>query len=356
MSAGTAIRVLLVDDSPFVRRAFSRVLGADAGVQVVGEAGDGQQALALCRQLAPDVVLLDLGLPVLDGIEVLRALGREMPRVAVVVVSASTQRGAEATFAALEQGAFDFVDKSQVSPMQLHDLGEVLLDKIRAAAASRRRGPADAPLRQAGAFATPEVLVMGASTGGPPALLHVLARLPADFPAPVVVVQHIPDSFIEALAERIGQSSALAVRTVRARERLQPGHVYFPSGGLDAEVVRRDGQLLLHRRGPAPGSPHVPSVDALFHSAARTCGARAWGVLLTGMGRDGAEGLLAIRRAGGLTVAQDETTSAVYGMPRAARALGAAFAVLPLHEVAALLVEAAGQGSPQAAAPTTRGA
>lgn len=349
------VRVLLVDDSPFARRAFSRVLAAESGLTIVGEAGDGAQALAMCRELAPEVVLLDLQMPVLDGLGVLERLRAEMPAVAAVVVSAAAQRGAQATLAALEAGAFDFVDKASVPRMQMHELAAELVAKVRAAADSRRRRASPGAAAPTGAFLPPELLVVGASTGGPLALMTLLGRLPAELPAAVAVVQHMPSSFVPALAERIGQSTALRSRAADARELLEPGTITFLHGGRDMAVARRDGRLAAVPRNPTPGTPHVPSIDALFHSAAEICGARAWGVLLTGMGSDGAEGLLSIRRAGGLTVAQDESTCAVYGMPRAAVELGAAFAELPLHEIGRYLSEALGGKSNAAAAGTREG-
>jgi two-component system chemotaxis response regulator CheB len=296
----------------------------------------------MCRELKPDVLLLDLEMPVLDGHGVLEHLRTEMPEIAAVVVSAAAQRGAHATLAALEEGAFDFVDKASVPCMQMHELAAEVVGKIRAAAASRRKRSNGNAVAPTGAFGPPELLVIGASTGGPLALMSLLSRIPAGFPAAVGVVQHMPSSFMPALAERIGQSAALRCRAADAREELEPGTISFFHGGRDMTVVRRDGRLFAVPRNPAPGTPHVPSVNALFHSAAETCGARAWGVLLTGMGNDGADGLLSIHRAGGLTVAQDESTCAVYGMPRAAVELGAAFAVLPLHEITRYLCEALG--------------
>lgn len=331
------VRVLLVDDSPFVRRAFLRVLGDNSLVTIVGEAGDGEQALALCRETRPDVVLLDLNMPVLDGLGVLKVLRRELPQIAVVVVSAAAQRGAQMALAALEAGAFDLVDKASVSLMRLHELGRELIEKIRAAAASSAGTAAAAACPVPGGFQSPELLVMAASTGGPLALLALLRRLPKDFPVPVVVVQHIPDSFAQALAQRIQEESELPALAVSARTPLQPGTLYFPFGARDFEVERRGVQLSLVQRSPQPGTPHVPSADALFHSAARVCGARAWSVLLTGMGVDGAAGTLAIAQAGGLTLAQDQASSAVWGMPKAAIDLGGARAVLPLHEMASYL-------------------
>lgn len=342
MTGGQPIRVALADDSAFVRRAFRRILAREPDLEVVGEAEDGQAALELCRRLVPDVLLLDLGMPVLDGISTLKQLRRQLPSIAVVVVSAAAQRGAEVTLIALEVGAFDFVDKAAVKLMELHDLGGTLIDKIRAAALLRTRPAAESRPAPRGAFLPPEALVMAASTGGPPALVSVLSRLPAALRAPVAVVQHIPASFVAPLAERVAQSTDRPVHIAESGARLQEGAIYFFAGGVDFGLKRLHDGLALVSRSPAPESPHVPSADTLFHSAAACCGARAWGVLLTGMGRDGADGLLSIRRAGGLTLAQDEATSTVYGMPKVARDIGAAFAVVALHEIPGYLAGAMG--------------
>jgi len=343
------IRLAIADDSAFVRRALRRILARERDIEVVGEADDGQRALELCRTLSPDVLLLDLGMPVLDGLGTLQALKHAQPSIAVVVVSAAAQRGAEVTLTALEMGAFDFVDKAAVKLMELHELGDQLVDKIRTAALQRARPSSLARPAECGAFPKPEVVVVAASTGGPPALGTLLSRLPACLTAPVVVVQHIPRAFLPALAERIGQSSGRPVQLSEPGAALRDGSLVFCGGGRDLAVQRGREGLVLAQRNPAPSAPHVPSADTLFHSAAETCGARAWGVILTGMGRDGAEGMLSIRRCGGLTVAQDEATSAVYGMPKAARDLEAAFAVLSLHAISGYLAGALG-GKPEAIA------
>jgi two-component system chemotaxis response regulator CheB len=330
MSTAARTRVLLVDDSRFVRRAFARVLASAADVEVVGEASDGAEALALVAAHAPDVVLLDLGLPVLDGLAVLDRLRAEHPEVAVVVVSAAAQRGAEITFDALDRGAFDFVDKSAVSSMQLHDLRDQLLDRIRAATSRPREAPPH-PVRLKGTTAiVPTVIVLGASTGGPQALSWLASQLPPDFACPIVVVQHIAPAFIPAFAQRLDDLGGIRTRLADPRLPLGPG-LWIAPGGVDAEVVRDGSALRIAAREAPKHAAHAPSVDTLFSSAARSAGRGALGVLLTGMGRDGAEGLLAIRRAGGFTIAQDAASCAVYGMPRAAAELGAAAAVLPLH-------------------------
>lgn len=337
--AAPRIRVVLVDDSAFVRRALSRVLAGADDVEVVGEAGDGSEALELVRRLGADVVLLDLAMPVLDGLATLRELLALQRPPAVVVVSGAAQRGAEATLSALEAGAFDFVDKSAVGAMQLHELGGQVLEKLRAAAARRR--PAEVALPPPpGGFARPSVVAVGASTGGPQALAALLGKLPPEFAAPVVIVQHMPPFFLPPLVARLGERSALPVALAAYGELLRPGRAYVVPAGADGVLRLAEAGPVLVPGPAAPGASHVPSADALLYSAASALGPAAWGVVLSGMGRDGTAGLLAIRRAGGLTVAQDEATSTVFGMPRAAIEAGAALAVCPVHALARYLTEA----------------
>jgi len=350
------IATLLVDDSPFARRALKRVLSSEPEIEIVGEAGDGAQALELVRTAAPDVVVLDLEMPVLDGLGVLEALSREADPPAVVVVSGAARPDAELAIRALEYGAFDLVDKTTVSAMELHALGSEVAAKIRAAAAFRRRALGRAASPEQSGVPLPEIVVMGASTGGPQALFQILGQLPADFPAPIAVVQHIPPSFLQPLVERIAEKTPLRVREGVAGETIHPGEVVFAGGKKNLEVVRKGDALYLVQRDAPPDTPHVPSIDALFASAARACEARVWGVLLTGMGKDGAEGLLEIRRRGGWTIVQDETTSAVYGMPKAAVALGAAAEILPLPAIGKHLARAASDLARKAVHDRTKGA
>ncbi len=340
MTASSApLRVLLVDDSLFARRALRRMLSREEGIAIVGEASDGREALELCRALDPDAIVLDIEMPVLDGLGVLDALAQWTNPPAVVVVSGAAQADAELTILALEKGAFDFVDKSAVSSMELHLLAGDIASKLQAAVAYRRRSAAR---RSAdGSIELPEILVIGASTGGPQALFKVLGELPADFPVPIAVVQHIPQNFLGPLLERMAEKTPLAVREGIAGEAIRPGEVVFAGGRKNLGFIRKGSGLSLVQREAEPGTPHVPSIDALFLSAARVCGERTWGVLLTGMGRDGAEGLLEIRKRGGWTIAQDEATSAVWGMPRAAVALGAASEILPLPAIGRELARAA---------------
>ena len=344
------IRVALVDDSSFARRAIARVLSQAPDVQIVGFASNGEEALALCDAQRPDVMLLDLSMPVLDGRATLARLRAHPRPPRVVVVSAGAQAGAEETLDALEQGAFDFVDKSSVPQMQMHELGAELLSKVRAAAEAGQRiqlerRPAPGPHF---GHRLPPVVVIGASTGGPLALKTLLSQLPGDFPAPLVIAQHIAPTYVPALTRRLAEACALPVQIGRWGAPLEHGIHVLPATA-NSELRIRAGALELVRRAPGK-SLHVPTIDLLFGSAAQACPG-AWGVLLTGMGRDGAEGLLALRESGGLTVAQDARTCAVYGMPRAADELNAASAVLPVHGIAAFLCEAVARAAPRVVVP-----
>ena len=339
------IRVLVVDDSPLVRRTIERLLDADPGVTVAGTAADGLDALAKVRDLRPDVVTLDVMMPRLDGLKVLACLMRERP-VRVLMLSSLTQEGANETLQALDLGAVDFVDKTALllsgDPAAA---GRELLNKIRTAAGvdlarlGRReasRGAAAevaALLRPAGA----DLVVIGASTGGPPALQALIPSLPEDFPAGIVIVQHIPGGFTRPLAGRLDAASALSVREAEQGDRVRPGEVLLAPGGRHLSFVNRGGALFVVLGFEPADSLHRPSVDVTMQSAAELCGRRSAGVLLTGMGTDGAWGMWAIRARGGWTLAESEESCVVYGMPRAAVELGAASEIAPLGKMAARL-------------------
>jgi len=339
------IRVLIVDDSALVRRAVERLLGADPGVTVVGTAADGLDALAKIRDLRPDVVTLDVLMPRLDGLKVLACVMREGP-VRVLMLSSLTQEGAEETLKALDLGAVDFIDKTALLVSgDLATAGRDLLSKIHTAAAVdtsrlRRReavrgGTAEVPalLQPGGA----DVVIVGSSTGGPPALQALIPALPADLPAGVVVVQHIPAGFTRPLAARLDGVSALAVREAEQGDRVRPGEVLIAPGGRHLTFVNRGGELIVVLDFEPSETLHRPSVDVTMQSAAELLGRRSAGVLLTGMGTDGAWGMWAIRARGGWTLAESEESCVVYGMPRAAVELGAASEVVPLGKMAARL-------------------
>jgi len=321
------IRVLVVDDSTFVRRALDRMLGGAADIEVVGLAADGEQGLQMARELRPDVITLDIKMPRLGGLETLQRLMAEDP-TPVLLLSSLTQEGAEVTLRGLELGALDFVDKSSVQgPMNLLGLADELLTKVRALASSARPRPAAHPLpvepSDPFAGAPPaEMVAIGASTGGPAALQEVIPRLPAGFAGAVVVVQHIPKGFSRSLAERLASRSALPVREATDGEVVAPGVVLVAPAGIHTKVRRR-GQVVRVVLDEEPGSAlHRPSVDVLMASVARAYGPRVVGVVLTGMGQDGVAGLRAIKEAGGRTLAESEESCVIYGMPKAAAEAG----------------------------------
>ena len=343
--ADNPIRVLIVDDSPLVRRAIERLLDADPGVSVVGTAADGLEALAKVRALHPDVVTLDVLMPRLDGLKVLACLMRESP-VRVLMLSSLTHEGAEETLRALDLGAVDFIDKTALLVSgEPEAAGRELLGKIHTAAgvdpARRERSavpsagtPAAAALLQpCGA----DIVVIGASTGGPPALQALIPALPADFAAGVVVVQHIPAGFTQALAGRLDGASALSVRVAAMGDPVRPGEVLIAPADRHLTFTQLGDDLRVVLDAEPSQTLHRPSVDVTMHAAAQLRGRRSAGVLLTGMGTDGAWGMWAIRARGGWTIAESEESCVVYGMPGAAVELGAAAEVLPLGKIAARL-------------------
>jgi two-component system chemotaxis response regulator CheB len=333
------IRVLVVDDSAFVRQALSRMIGSAPDMEVVGTAGDGAEGLQKVRELQPDVVTLDIKMPRVDGLVALQRIMAECP-VPVLLLSSLTSEGADVTLRGLELGAVDFVDKSRVEgPMNLLALADELQAKVRVLAWSRekRGSPATAPaLGEAVAAAPgrPEVVVIGASTGGPPALQQIIPQLPASLALAVLVVQHMPVGFTRSLAERLAARSRLPVQEAVEGEVVQAGRVLIAPAGRHMKVRRRGNTVRVVLDDEPREALHRPSVDVLMASAAKAYGARVMGLLLTGMGADGVEGLRAIRQAGGLTLAESEETCIIFGMPKAALEAGVVDRAVPLHRLA----------------------
>jgi two-component system chemotaxis response regulator CheB len=332
-------RVFLVDDSAFVRRALTRVLAIEPAFTVVGEAATGAEALAKIPAADPDLVTLDVAMPGMDGLQLLPALLRWKPSLKVLMLSAHTQDGAEATVAALAAGAIDFIDKTTFNVMDLEYLRREVVDRLKAitrtpeangssAAATRVPGPSAPDLARC------ELCVIGASTGGPAAVQRILQALPARFPMPVVVVQHMPPGFTRPFAERLASLSRVRVAEAQDGVRLLPGMALIAPAGQHLRVSPNLAVVLT----PEPSdAKHIPSVDVTMRSAARSRPGKVLGVLLTGMGEDGAEGMATIRAGGGVTIAESESSCVVYGMPRAAVLRGGAGWVLPLSDIAELL-------------------
>jgi two-component system chemotaxis response regulator CheB len=341
------IRVLIVDDSAFVRQALSRMLTSDPGIEIAGTAVDGKDAVEKVLALRPDVVTLDVKMPRMGGLEALRRIMALCP-TPVLLLSSLTSHGGDITLRGLELGAMDFVDKSSVQGhMNLFALAEELKLKVRALAGVPRSklgpalapapGPALAPARRG---RTAEVVVIGTSTGGPPALQAIIPRLPRDLPIAVLVVQHMPVGFTRSLAERLQARSPIPVREAQDGEGVQPGQVLIAPAGLHMKVRRRAEGIRVVLDEEPRAALHRPSVDVLMASVAKVYGARVLGVVLTGMGCDGVEGLRAIREAGGRTLAESEESCVIYGMPKAAVEAGVVDESLPLTEVPDAIVGA----------------
>ncbi|HYW08414.1 MAG TPA: chemotaxis-specific protein-glutamate methyltransferase CheB [Longimicrobium sp.] len=339
-------RVLLVDDSAFVRRATERMLAPLAEVTVVGTATDGEDAVRQVAALRPDLVIMDVDMPGMNGVAALERIMKECP-TRVLLLSSHTREGAEVTLRALEAGAVDFVDKSGAgAAMDIHGLAPLLRAKVLEIVGAAGAEPAPfpvarpaAPARRA-AFASThpgvyQVVAIGASTGGPRALAELIPALPAGFAAGVVVAQHMPAGFTDTLAERLDRNSALRVSEARDGDAVVPGVVLVAPGGRLMSVERAGNGSLSVRIWDEPGHLHRPSVDVLFRSVARAAGARSVAVVLTGMGSDGAAGAALIRSAGGRTLVESAETAVIDGMPGAARAV--AEQDLPLGRIAAAL-------------------
>ncbi|MFZ1009039.1 MAG: chemotaxis response regulator protein-glutamate methylesterase [Candidatus Sulfotelmatobacter sp.] len=346
------IRVLIVDDSAFMRTALSRMVASDPGLWVVGTASGGAEGLQKVASLDPDVVTLDMQMPGIDGLETLRRIMAQFPRP-VIVVSSATLKEAEITLNALEAGAFDYVPK-QLSPSSLDILHirEELIAKIKAAAESRRsrdrfplsRKPprtVDLPARK---LNEPAALVaLGISTGGPNALQEILPTLPADLPVPVVVVQHMPPGFTAPFAERLNKLSAISIHEASHGELVHPGVVYIAPAGSHLRVSRpTESRTVIFLSDKREDKQHIPSVDIMMQSAASAFHSQAMGVIMTGMGSDGAQGMSAIHREGGFTLGQDESSCAVYGMPRVCAEMGILDRILPLSQIPNEILHAAG--------------
>lgn len=336
------VRVLIVDDSALVRSLMTELLSADPDIHVVGVAADPFVARDKIKLLSPDVLTLDVEMPRMDGLTFLRNLMRLRP-MPVVMVSTLTERGATVTLDALALGAVDFIAKPQFDVARgLADYASVLAGKIKHAADATVVRPAAAAIapqahEQLGQRSSGRLLAIGASAGGTEAIREVLSVMPSDAP-PVVIVQHIPAAFSAAFAQRLNRYSRLTVVEAGSDQPLLPGHAYLAPGGRHLRVYRR-GSCWHGRLGDEdPVRGHRPSVDVLFLSVAQQVGAQASAALLTGMGDDGARGLLALRKAGAMTVAQDRASSMIWGMPGAAVAMDAACEVLPLSQVAERLL------------------
>jgi len=349
------IRVLIVDDSALVRKLLTEMLGSAHDIEVVGTAPDAYSAREKIKSLNPDVLTLDVEMPRMDGVTFLRNLMRLRP-MPVVMVSSLTDAGAEITLDALSIGAVDYLSKPKVDlAATLADYRDELLEKVRCAAKARIRTyeprgdrgaanaavatpslSADAVLQKAAPVkfrTTDRLIAVGASTGGTEAIKEFLMGMPPDSPG-IVIAQHIPKAFSTPFAERMNRSCQLTVFEAQDGQQIMPGHAYIAPGDRHLLVVRSGARWVCRLDDGSPVNRHKPSVDVLFRSVAQEAGYNAIGVILTGMGKDGAQGMLEMRQAGSPTIAQDEATSVVWGMPGEAVAIGAAAEELPLQRIA----------------------
>lgn len=346
---GKKIKVLVVDDSAFMRTFISNIISGDSELELVGIARDGEDALRKKELLKPDVMTLDVEMPRLDGLATLRRL-METGFLPVIMVSSHTQKGSEITLEALSAGAVDFVAKpSLVKGQSVEELRVLLPQKIKAAAGARLYPRAEAfkivekdvqevltknlvkssprPAAERGLL---YVVAIGASTGGPRALEDVIRDFPADLPAAVLITQHMPPGFTDSLAKRLDRVSALKVREARGKEKILPGEAYVAPGGY--HLLVEAGQTVL---SSSPPVQHVrPSADVMMESVARSFGSGAIGVILTGMGRDGADGMACIKENGGRTIVQDPSTAVISSMPQAVIKNGSADEIVPLEQIA----------------------
>lgn len=342
-------RVLVVDDSAFMRTALTRMINCEPDLEVIASASNGSQALQQISELNPDVVTLDICMPGLDGLGTLRSIMSNSPRP-VIIVSAGSEKGAETTLSALSAGAFDYVPKNlDPASLDITHIRPDLIAKIRAAAHSRaalsdcRKPPRSVePEASQTSSAVPEVVAIGVSTGGPKALEQILPRFPCDFPVPILIVQHMPAGFTAPFAERLNNLCSIRVRQPVQGELVQPGTAYIAPAGLHMMVTRRapEPKAKIWLTSQPENGLHTPSIDLLMKSVAEVFQNRAVGVIMTGMGSDGAEGISAVFRSGGVTIGQHAATCAVFGMPKVCLELGVLSRMVPLFDIPRQIIQA----------------
>lgn len=339
------INVLVVDDSAMVRQFLKHLIDQAEGMTCAGTARDAYEARDKVNQLAPDVITLDIEMPRMDGLTFLQKLMRARP-TPVVMISTLTEKGAEATLRAMELGAVDFIPKPKLDIRSgLADYETEIIHAIQSASLARLRStrtvtpPKKGDIEELSTLASTEkIIALGASTGGTEALKTILEPLPASMPA-IVMTQHMPSGFTRSFAARLNGICAITVKEAEHGERILPGRAYLAPGDWHMQIIRSGANYVVQLSQEPPVNRHRPSVDVLFLSLAQSAGQNATAVLLTGMGRDGAAGLQKLKSVGAVTVAQDEETSLVYGMPKAAIDMGVVDAIVPLDRVPEHLVE-----------------
>lgn len=351
------IRVVVVDDSALVRSLLSAIINRQSDMECIGTANDPLAAREMIRALDPDVITLDIEMPKMDGLEFLGRLMRLRP-MPVIMISTLTERGAEATMRALELGAVDFVAKPRIGLTEgINELAGMIVDKIRVAARAQVRridasvgaatpaggaGAASVPVKTpsaavVGRYSTEKLIAIGASTGGTEAIKEILMAMPADAPG-IVITQHMPAGFTSSFAARLDSLCALAVQEATDGSRILPGHVYIAPGGRQLRVQKSGANYICVVDDSEPVNRHKPSVEVLFQSVAQVVGPNAYGIMLTGMGADGAQAMREMRDAGSYNFVQDEASCVVFGMPREAIEHGAADEILALQSIAPALL------------------
>jgi two-component system chemotaxis response regulator CheB len=345
-----AVRVLVVDDSALMRKLIPQMLATDTSIEVVGTAMDGAFCLKKIEELKPNVVTLDLEMPNMNGIDTLKEIMRRQP-VPVIVFSSHSTEGASVTMKALGLGAFDFVTKPKDASAHMAETARELIAKVKAAAECKlkprmRAGSPARPEKSATAAGAPsKVVAIGVSTGGPQAMEYLLSQLPGDFPGAIVVVQHMPEGFTDMFARRLDEICPLHVKEAQSGDVLQPGRVLISPGSRHLKVKRLPMGDIVVLSDEARVNGHRPSADVLLRSAAEEFKHQAVGLLMTGMGDDGAEGLGAIKREGGMTIAQNEESCVVFGMPKAAIERGYAIRVVGLEVLGSTLLTICGRNA-----------
>ncbi|MDF2500601.1 MAG: cheB 2 [Anaerosporomusa subterranea] len=342
------IKILIVDDSAFMRKLLSDVFAAESDFRVLDTARNGKDAIDKVKKLKPDIVTLDVEMPVLDGIKALETIMRECP-LPVVMISSLTHAGAEATLQALDAGAVDFIAKIAGPISNIAGIRQEIVDKCRAAArvdvsrlCHKRSVRTPNPVYPSPVIspALPErIIAIGTSTGGPRALQEILTRLPGNLGCGIVIVQHMPPGFTKSLADRLNSLSALEVKEAETNDIIRPGLVLIAPGDSHMTLARSGAQTIIVLGKEPPIGGHRPAVDPMMESVAKIYGAGAIGVLLTGMGHDGAKGMQQIKRQNGITIAEHASTTVVNGMPKSAIELGVVDVVMPLHDIAAEIVK-----------------
>ena len=343
------IKVLIVDDSSLIRKVVSDILRKDPEIRVIGAAENGKSAILMNNELNPDVITMDIEMPILDGLSALKQVMSTNPKP-VIMMSALTQYGADATFKALELGAVDFIPKKAANmTMSVEELGVSLIAKIKTASKSRlginkfeswmNRVKQFSPESKLGKTVSDKIVAIGTSTGGPSALINIFNQFPEKFPSPVLVVQHMPEGFTNAFAKRLNNSSTLEVKEAEDGDDLLSGHGYVAPGNFHMNIEKKWDNFKIRVFKADKVSGHMPSIDVLFDSVAEYAGDKSVGVIMTGMGRDGADGLMKIKSKGGYTIAQNEETSVVYGMNRVAVEIGAVNEIVPLAHITDRIVK-----------------